>query len=144
MASPAPLRWHYRFDNFGRAYVRLRQIIEVGHERELAEIEKEGAIQRFEYTWELAWKVMKDYLQASGTTFKTTTPTSVIKAAFQAGLIENGEDWMDALDARNKMSHVYDLEVFEQVIADVSSRFLGLFEALYFRLTEEKLGGEGA
>lgn len=144
MASPAPPRWQYRFENFGRAYVRLRQLIELGNERQLTEVEKEATIQRFEYTWELAWKVLKDYLQTSGVALTTVTPTAVIKAAFQAGLIDNGEDWMDALDARNKMSHVYDLEVFEKVIADVSSRFLGLFEALYFRLMEEELGSLGA
>lgn len=141
MTNSTP-RWEYRFDNFGRAYVRLRQLVEVGHERQLTEVEKEATIQRFEYSWELAWKVLKDYLQASGVAFKTITPASVIKAAFQAGLIDNGEDWMDALDARNKMSHVYDLEVFEKVVADVSLRFLGLFEALYFRLMEEKLASE--
>lgn len=138
---PVP-RWHYRLDVYGRAFARLRQIMEVASERELAEIEKEGAIQRFEYTWELAWKLMKDYLEGSGVVFATITPGSVLKAALKANLIENGEDWMDALDARNKMSHVYDVEAFETVLADISARFLLLLEALYFKLIEQRLGDE--
>jgi len=130
-AAPAKPRWQYRFDNFSRAFVLLREAIDILGERELSQLEKEGVIQRFEYTWELAWKTLKDLLEDEGIALATVTPKSAIREAFAAKLIKRGDDWMAALDARNKMSHVYNLKVFEQVIADIEARFLSLFDDLH-------------
>ena len=84
--------------------------------RDLTQLEKEGTIRRFKYTWELAWKVLKDHLEATGVLLDTITPAAVIKAAFAAKIIQDGDMWMKALDARNKMAHTYDLKIFEQIM----------------------------
>ncbi|MFM9977956.1 MAG: nucleotidyltransferase substrate binding protein [Sphingomonadaceae bacterium] len=130
-AQPAKPRWQHRFDNFSRAFLLLREAIEISTDRELSQLEKEGVIQRFEYTWELAWKTLKDVLDDQGVVLATVTPKSVIKEAFAAKLIDDGDIWMRALDARNQMSHVYNLKVFEQVIAAIRSDFLALFDDLH-------------
>lgn len=124
-------RWRYRFDNYGRAFVLLREAIELGQERQLSQLEREGIIQRFEYTWELVWQTLKDYLDYQGIIIDDVTPRSVIKAAYAANIISRGDDWMKALDARNKMSHTYNFKVFEQVIASIQTTFLDLFDEVY-------------
>ena len=124
-------RWRYRFDNYGRAFVLLREAIELGQERQLSQLEREGIIQRFEYTWELVWQTLKDYLDYQGIIIDDVTPRSVIKAAYAANIISRGDDWMKALDARNKMSHTYNFKVFEQVIASIQATFLDLFDEVY-------------
>ena len=132
--NPEKPRWQYRFDNYARAFGLLREAIETLSERELSQLEKEGVIKRFEYTWELAWKTLKDLLDDQGVVLATIAPKCVIKEAFAAKLIRHGDVWMDALDARNKMSHVYNLRVFEAVITDIRVRFLNLFDELHFDL----------
>jgi nucleotidyltransferase substrate binding protein (TIGR01987 family) len=124
-------RWVYRFDNYQRAFALLREAGELAGARELSALEQEGVIQRFEYTWELAWKLLADLLAADGVDLETLTPRAVIRAAFAAKLIADGEAWMGALDARNKMSHTYNLREFETVIEEIRSSYLVLFEALH-------------
>ena len=132
-------RWEYRFDNYKRAFNLLHEAIEIMRQHEISQLEKEGIIQRFEYTWELAWKVLKDYLESTGIIVETVTPTSVIKAAFAAKIIENGEIWMQALDSRNKMSHTYNIKVFEQIISDIDKHYLGILESMYLKLYQIKI-----
>ena len=127
-------------DNYSRAFMLLREGIEQLDVRDMSQLEREGLIQRFEYTWELAWKTLNDFLGYQGVVLETVTPRSVIRAAFEAGIINRGDDWMAALDARNKMSHTYDFKVFETVIAAIRSRYLSLFNALHERLLGEMLG----
>ena len=129
-------RWIYRFDNYKRAFSLLREAVEIMETRELTPLEKEGVIRRFEYTWELAWKVMKDYLEHEGVVLDKVTPASVIRAAFNAKLITNGECWMQALDARNKMSHVYNMQKFEGTIQDIQKNYLTLLDNLHLSLME--------
>lgn len=136
-------RWVYRFDNYKRAFVLLREAIEIMDERELTQLEKEGVIQRFEYTWELAWKVLKDYLAHEGVILDKITPASVLRAAFAAKIIKDGDMWMKALDARNKMSHVYNLKKFEEVIEEIRRFYLALFDDLFFSMMENILNEKG-
>ena len=126
-----PPRWQYRFDNYKRAFTLLREAME---QENLTQLEQEGVIQRFEYTMELAWKTMKDYLEHEGIVFEQVTPRAVIRRAFEAGIIKQGETWQQALDARNKMSHTYNFETFGQVVADIRSAYLGALDELYFFL----------
>ena len=143
--TPEKPRWQYRFDNFGRAFVLLREGIEAIDQRELSQLEREGLIQRFEYSWELAWKTLKDFLDFQGVHLETVTPRSVIRAAFAANIITRGPEWMAALDARNKMSHTYNFKVFEQVIIDIRTRFLSLLDELYeFLLVKSLEDGDAA
>ena len=127
-------RWVYRFDNYKRACVLLREAIESMESRELTQLEKEGIIQRFEYTWELAWKVLKDYLEFEGVVLDKITPAAVIKAAFAAKIIGDGALWMEALDARNKMSHTYNIAKFEKVIVAIRAKYLALLDGLHIYL----------
>jgi len=132
-------RWVYRFDNYKRAFNLLREAIEALEQRELTQLEKEGIIQRFEYTWELAWKVLKDYLEHEGVVLDKITPASVIKAAFEAKIIKDGEQWMSALDARNSMSHQYNLKKFEEIIKDIQAQYLSLLDDLHMTMMENIL-----
>lgn len=104
--------------------------------RELSQLEKEGVIQRFEYTMELSWKVMKDYLESENVVFEQVTPRSVIRKAFEAKLVKNGDLWMEMLDARNLMSHEYELEEFEKLIEDLQFNYLDEFKRFYQKLNE--------
>ena len=126
-------RWEYRFDNYKRAFILLREAME---KETLSQLEQEGVIQRFEYTMELAWKTMRDYLESQNVVFDQITPRAVIRQAFEAGLVKDGETWQNALDARNKMSHTYNFETFEKVIADIRQHYLAALDALYFDLLE--------
>lgn len=134
-----PSRWVYRFDNYKRAFLLLREGDESLGVRELNQLEKEGLIQRFEYTWELAWKLLKDYLESTGIILDTVTPASAIRAAFEAKIISDGDMWMRALDARNKMAHTYNLQTFEEVIEQIHVSFLSLFDELYSSMLEREI-----
>lgn len=123
-------RWIYRFDNFDRAFALLREAVGTMESRALTQLEKEGMVQRFGYTWELAWKTLKDYLDSEGVALDKITPASVIRAAFEAKILGDGEGWMRALDARNRMAHTYNAKDFETIVADIRAKYLGLLDAL--------------
>jgi nucleotidyltransferase substrate binding protein (TIGR01987 family) len=109
---PKDIRWRQRFMNFDKAFRQLDSACQ--NHQQLDDLSKEGLIQRFEYTFELAWKTLKDYLEAEGETDQT--PRAVIKKSFQIGLINNGEIWMDMLAKRNLMAHTYNEETFQEVM----------------------------
>lgn len=128
-------RWQYRFDNFKRAYFLLQEAAERHQGGELDQLAKEGMIQRFEYCTELAWNTIKDYLESQNVVFEQITPRAVFKEAIATKLISNGEDWMNALDARNKMSYTYDVKQFDAVIEKIENRYLNCFAELYKKLS---------
>src|SRR5690625_1248859 len=102
--NPKEMRWRQRFQNFRKAYNQLDEaMIRVD---QLNTLEKEGLIHRFEYTFELAWKTLKDYLESQEV--DAGYPREVIKSAFHYGLINDGEVWMDMLEKRNLLAHTYD------------------------------------
>jgi nucleotidyltransferase substrate binding protein (TIGR01987 family) len=103
----------------------------------LSDLEKEGVIQRFEYTFELAWKTLKDYLVYSGVAFDQITPRSVIKQAFTARIIADGQTWIDMLEQRNAMSHTYDNETFETVFRNIAERYMAALEQVYTWLKQK-------
>ncbi len=117
------IRWKQRFANFQKAFGQLQKFIEKG---ELSELEKQGLIKAFEYTWELAWNTMKDFLtwQGAGEIYGSR---DAIRQAFAAGLITDGEGWMDMLQSRNKTSHTYNLETAEEISRAILTRYYPLF-----------------
>jgi len=123
------VRWKQRFQNFDRAVVLLRSALE--EKRELSLLEKEGVIQRFEYSYELAWKTMKDYLEASGIVITPVTPRQVVKEAFAAKIIDDGQVWINMIDNRNLLSHVYDFSIFEQAVKSITEHYLPAMEKLH-------------
>ena len=128
------VRWKQRFENFERGYLLLRSALENRRLDQFSQLEQEGVIQRFEYTFELAWKTLKDYLENVGITLDQIHPRAVIKAAFAAKLLEDGEAWMDMLAARNLMSHTYDCAKFQEVVAALKDRYLAKLEEMYLLL----------
>jgi nucleotidyltransferase substrate binding protein (TIGR01987 family) len=130
-------RWLYRFDNYSRALALLADAVAEMSKRSLSPLEMQGTVQCFEVTLELAWKVLKDYLENSGIVLESATPKNVIRAAFQANLVADGETWMDALEARNRMSHTYDAKGFEKIVADIARRFYPLLDALFLTLKKQ-------
>lgn len=124
------VRWKQRFSNFDRALILLREPFDRGLEK-LSTLEKEGAVQRFEVAVELAWKSLKDYLDHSGLRVEPVTPRAVVKAAFAARILEDGQVWIDMLDHRNLLSHTYDSGTFERAVVAVRDRYLPALEALH-------------
>jgi nucleotidyltransferase substrate binding protein (TIGR01987 family) len=123
------IRWKQRFQNFDRAFVLLREAL--ADNRTLSMLEKEGVIQRFEYTYELAWKTLKDYLEASGVVISPVTPRQVIKEAFATRIITDGQVWINMLDTRNLLSHSYDFSVFELAVKAIAEHYLPAMEKLH-------------
>jgi nucleotidyltransferase substrate binding protein (TIGR01987 family) len=128
--------WRQRFENFDRALGLLREALANGQEN-LSPLEQEGAAQRLEYTLELAWKCMKDYLEDSGVPISPTTPRQVIKEAFVAKIITDGQTWINMLNHRNLLSHTYDFAVFEEAIRATEDRYLSTLNALHQFLSKE-------
>lgn len=134
MATP---RWHQRFENFGKALDQLREAVEDLRAGKLNDMAKAGLIQRFEYTWELGWKSMRDYLSASGVVLQVPTPVNVFRAGNATNLIIDGDAWINALQARNQMSHEYDSDAFERIVLEIADRYLPMLENLAAKLENE-------
>jgi nucleotidyltransferase substrate binding protein (TIGR01987 family) len=102
------IRWKQRFENYAKAFQSLKEAVE---QEELNELERNGLIQRFEFTLDLSWKVMKDYLQEKGFTFKPT-PKDTLRLAQQSKFIDYAQELIDGIDIRNELSHDYSGEKF--------------------------------
>jgi nucleotidyltransferase substrate binding protein (TIGR01987 family) len=90
----------------------------------LSQLEKEGIIHRFEFTLELAWKTLKDYLEESGIVMATVTPRDVVKTAHAANIIAKSEVWLQMIDHRNLLAHTYDVERFEEALDAIEKDYL--------------------
>lgn len=101
----------------------------------LTVLEKEGLVQRFEYTFELAWKTLKDYLESQNVDVRF--PREVIKSGFQYELIEDGEIWLEMLEMRILMTHTYDEEIFNTSITKITGYFYPEIEKLFLFLNNQ-------
>lgn len=117
------IRWKQRFQNFDHGFALLRSALATGPAA-LNQLEKEGVIQRFEYCFELAWKTVKDYLENGGVIIAPLTPRQVLKEAFAAKVLSDGQVWIEMLEHRNLLSHTYDCAVFEQAVEALAARYL--------------------
>lgn len=131
------IRWIYRFRNFTRAYNLL---VEALDRDALSDLEREGMVQRFEYTFELAWKTIKDRLVYEGAKIDSATPRPVIRTVFQSGLIDDGQTWMDMLEQRNVMSHQYDEKAFLEVEENIRQKYIFALERFYEGFNEAATG----
>ena len=123
-------RWKERLGTFRQALARLGNVIALQKERTLSEYECDSLIKRFEFSYEMAWKLMMSYEKENGVE-GILGSKDVVRHAVAIRLIDNGEAWMDMIDARNKTSHVYD----EQMANDVADEIV----FTYYRLLEELL-----
>ena len=122
------IRWKQRFQNFEKAYLKLKE----GVSREkLNELEENGLIQRFEFTLELCWNVLKDYMQEEGVAIKPPTPKETIREAGKLNLIERPEILINALNLRNELSHDYDGDLSENSISDIRNIYFDAIEKVY-------------
>lgn len=119
-------RYNEKLGDFNKAVNRLKEAIEESEKNPTLSTLKDGVIQRFEFTYELCWKLMKLYLEIEGIQ-EAKSPRSTFKEAFQYGLIEEGDIWIEMLKDRNLTSHVYDEEMSEEIYKKIRDVY---FEAL--------------
>jgi nucleotidyltransferase substrate binding protein (TIGR01987 family) len=113
------IRWKQRFENFSKAFNQFEEAIKAY--ANLSDLEKEGLVQRYEYTFELAWKTLKDYLESKGVV--VSFPRDVLKEAFAAQVIQDGEIWIEMLNSRNLMAHTYEEAIFNQVVDNINKKY---------------------
>lgn len=123
------IRWMQRFDNFSRALSQLGEAVELSNKRELSKLEKQGLIQGFEFTHELAWKTMKDFLEEKGGPVIYGSKDAA-REAFRLNLIENGEVWMRMIDSRNKSSHTYDQVIADEIVSEIIENYFVEFKKM--------------
>ncbi|MDQ3001984.1 MAG: nucleotidyltransferase substrate binding protein [Fibrobacterota bacterium] len=123
------IRWKQRFNNYLMAFQTLVDAVELSQSRKLSSLEQQGLIQSFEFTHELAWNVLKDYLEHQGFT-NVIGSKDASRIAFKNGLIEQGEDWMKMIEDRNLTSHAYHQDIAEAVADDIIRRFYPAFQVM--------------
>lgn len=128
-------RWRQRFQNFNKAFSQLSGAAALAQQRPLSDLEQQWLIQAFEFTHELAWNTLKDFLQERGATnlFGSKDAT---RQAFGAGLIENGEIWMDMIQSRNRTTHTYDQTTANEIARTIATDYLAEFGKFQKRFAE--------
>ena len=120
------IRWIQRFNHFKKALNQLTKFIEKG---KLNELEQQGVIQSFEYTYELAWNTLKDYFEHQGET-GIHGSRDAFRLAFKRGLIEDGETWMDMIESRALTTHAYNEDVAKAIADKIFNRYFSEFQTL--------------
>lgn len=153
--SISDIRWEQRFSNYNKAFLKSElAVIKIREEYQIEEdgtidedefldhIIKEGLIQRFEYTHELAWNVMKDFLENAGNTniFGSKDAT---REAFAQGLLGDGEIWMDMIKSRNKTSHTYNQETADDIFIKIMHHYFEQFLNFRNKVEEMRSGKQG-
>ena len=136
------VRWKQRLNNYLKALLTLTEAVQLAQARTLSRLEQQGLIQGFEFTHELAWNVLKDYLENKGISGLIDSKDAT-RSAFKNGLIGHGEDWMKMIEARNLSSHTYNLETAQEIADDIIGRFYPAFEEMaeaFTRLSEQADG----
>ena len=131
------VRWKQRLANYRRALAQLNAAVDLARTRELSELERQGLIQSFKFTHELAWNVMKDFFTHQGNT-AIMGSRDAVREAFSKGLIDDGEGWMEMIQSRNRTAHTYQ----ESVAAEISSRVETHYQALFQQFLERMDGLE--
>ncbi len=132
------IRWIQRFQNYQQALSRLAEAVALSQQRALSELEEQGLIQAFEFTHELAWNVLKDYLEAQGFV-ELIGSKNATRQAFKNGLLEDGEAWMDMIKARNLTSHTYQDKIAADIVKDILGRFHPALIAMERRFADLKM-----
>ena len=133
MTQTPDIRWHLRLANYEKAFSRLAAAVELASQRPLSDLEKQGLIQAFEFTHELAWNVMKDYFAWQGTV-DITGSRDATRESFSKGLVADGEGWMEMIRSRNQTSHTYNEEVANEIAARITGQYAPLFQAFLLRM----------
>ena len=136
MQNYKEIRWKQRFANFEKAFKQLKAAVDKFDE--LDDLSKEGLVQRFEYTFELAKNTLKDFIESKGENEKYSR--DVLKKAFQLQIITDGEIWLEMLDKRNIMSHTYNKTTFVEVVTVIKEKYFSEIEKLikFFKKENEQ------
>ena len=128
MENNKDIRWIQRFSNYNKALATLSEAVALNEERTLSKLEKQGLIQSFEYTHELAWKIMQDFFVYQGNT-ELRGSRDATREAFKNDLITDGDNWMEMIKKRNLTSHTYNEETSEEIYENIIEDFHPLFVA---------------
>jgi nucleotidyltransferase substrate binding protein (TIGR01987 family) len=128
------IRWHQRFQHFLKAFSLLEKAVEQQQLSGLSELEEQGLIQRFEFTHELAWQVLKDYFEYQGNT-SITGSRDATREAFGNGLVQDGEGWMEMMSSRNQASHTYNEETAKEIARQIVGWYYPLFLSFKQKMT---------
>lgn len=120
------VRWVQRFQNYKKALIQLEEAVALKEQRELTKLEKQGMIQAFEITHQLAWKTLKDFLQSRGN-IEIYGSKDATREAFKNNLIEDGDVWMEMVQSRNLTSHTYNEGTVDEIICHVQQSYLSEF-----------------
>ena len=135
--STQDIRWIQRFNHFGKALSQLQEAVTLAQQRSLSKLEEQGLIQAFEFTHELAWNTLKDFLENRGVQNLYGSKDST-REAFKQGLVENGQAWMEMINSRNLSSHTYEEATASQIVAAIRSTYFAEFGALSSKLEKLK------
>lgn len=124
--SEKDIRWIQRFRNFNKAFLQLKKFID---KKTLNELEEQGLIKSFEYTYELAWNTLKDYFEYQGNN-DLNGSRDAINEAFKTGTISDGEGWMNMFKDRNRTSHTYNESTAKEISDNIFRQYFGLFNQL--------------
>ena len=127
------IRWRQRSSNYRRALARLGEAVELSGQRTLSDLERQGLIKAFEFTHELSWKTLKDFLASRGIE-ELYGSRDTTREAFAQGLITDGEAWMEMIRHRNLSTHTYDEATVQEIVTAVVSRYIDAFQELESRL----------
>ena len=119
-------RFEQRREDYFNALERLKEAVKQGD----SDIIIDGILHRFEFTFELAWKTVKDYLEYLGITNKVGSPREIIQTGYKQGIIEDGESWIKMMLSRNSLSHIYDEKTSREIYEYIVSEYIDLFENL--------------
>ncbi len=123
------IRWQQRFNSYQKALSQLDDAVQLSTQRPLLNLEQQGLIKVFEFTYELAWNLLRDYFKYQGNS-DIIGSRDAIREAFQTGLIYDGENWMEMIKSRNKSSHTYNEEVANEIAHKIITVYHELFQEL--------------
>ena len=129
------VRWKQRFTNYEKAFQTLVDAVALAKTRKLSNLEEQGIIQSFEFTHELAWNVLKDYLEYKGFT-NIVGSRDATRLSFKNGLIEDGEVWMKMIETRNRTSHTYNMNLARELLKAILEQFFPAFKKMLHRFAE--------
>lgn len=135
MAQTPDVRWRQRLQSFKKAFGQLAAAVQLADQRALTDLEKQGLIQAFEFTHELAWNTLNDFLESRGAA-NLYGSKDVTREAFAKGLIAHGDEWMAMIQSRNRSSHTYNEKTAEEIATAIRTKFQPEFSAFLTKFTE--------
>ncbi len=136
------IRWIQRFNNYRKALKRLNEAVVLAAERDLSDLEQQGLIQGFEFTFDLAWKTLQDYLRHHKRPNDNGGPNVIINQALADGLIKGEAEWKAIKKSRELTSHSYDGDTADEIAKNILDTYHSLFIQLETRLQLEKINEE--